>query len=302
MRSIRRLLPLACAFAGSLSAPAQLSQQLSQRIAQIAAQAQGPVGVACSLPGTRLDCDLHPDRPLPMQSVYKLPTAMAALHAVEQGKLRLDQKLRFLPSDIQAPDEYSPLKDAHPHGNIDIPLEDLLRAMVTQSDNVANDIVMRALGGPSVSDAYMRSLGIQGMQIRDNEKTLNNDERLQERNTATPRALVDLLRMLADHSPLNPEHTQLILGWMTGSQTGNSRIKALLPPGTIVADKTGTAGAMRTHTDATNDAALITLPDGRRLALVVLVADVKAPFAVRERVIAEIAKAVWDAALQAPQR
>ncbi len=297
MRAIRLLLPVAFALACSLPAPAQLSQ----KIAQIAAQAQGPVGVACSLPGTKLDCDLHPDRPLPMQSVYKLPTAMAALHAVEQGKLRLDQKLRFLPSDIQAPDEYSPLKDAHPEGNVDIPLEDLLRAMVTQSDNVANDIVMRALGGPAVSDAYVRSLGITGMQIRDNEKTLNNDERLQERNTATPRALVDLLRMLADHSPLHPEHTQLILGWMTSAQTGNSRIKALLPPGTIVADKTGTSGAMRTHTDATNDAALITLPDGRRLALVVLVADVKAPFAVRERVIAEIAKAVWDAAVHAPQ-
>jgi beta-lactamase class A len=298
MRAIRLLLPFTVALAWSFSAPAQLSQ----RIAQIAAQAQGPVGVACSLPGTKLDCDLHPNRPLPMQSVYKLPTAMAALHAVEKGKLRLDQKLRFLPSDIQAPDEYSPLKDAHPHGNVDIPLEDLLRAMVTQSDNVANDIVMRALGGPPVSDAYVRSLGIHGMQIRDNEKTLNNDERLQERNTATPRALVDLLRMLADHSPLNPEHTQLILGWMTSSHTGDTRIKTLLPPGTIVADKTGTSGALRTHTDATNDVALITLPDGRKLALVVLVADVKAPFAVRERVIAEIAKEVWNAALEGPQR
>lgn len=297
MRAIRLLLPFAFALACSFSAPAQLSR----KIAQIAAQAQGPVGVACSLPGTKLDCDLQPDRPLPMQSVYKLPTAMAALHAVEQGKLRLDRKLRFLPSDIQAPDEYSPLKDAHPQGNVDIPLEDLLRAMVTQSDNVANDIVMRALGGPAISDAYMRSLGITGIQIRDNEKTLNNDERLQERNTATPRALVDLLRMLADRSPLTSEHTRLILGWMTSSHTGDTRIKALLPPGTVVADKTGTSGAMRTHTDATNDAALITLPDGRRLALVVLVADVKAPFAVRERVIAEIAKAVWDAAVHVPQ-
>jgi beta-lactamase class A len=275
--------------------------QLSQTIGRLAAQAQGAVGVACSLPGTKLDCDLQGDRPLPMQSVYKLPTAMAALHAVEQGKLRLDQKLRFLPSDIQAPDEYSPLKDEHPQGNVDVLLEDLLRGMIMQSDNVANDIVMRALGGPAVADAYVHSLGIQDIQIRDNEKTLNNDERLQERNTATPRALVMLLRMLADRSPLSAEHTQLVLGWMTTSHTGDSRIKTLLPPGTVVADKTGTSGATRSFTNATNDAALITLPDGRRLALVVLVADVKAPFATREHVIAEIAKAVYDAAVQAPQ-
>lgn len=271
--------------------------QLSQRIAKIAAQAQGRVGVACSLPGTKLDCDLNATVPLPMQSVYKLPTAMATLHAVEQGKLRLDQPLRFLPSDIQAPDEYSPLKDEHPQGNVDVPLEDLLRRMIVQSDNVANDIVLRGLGGPAVSEAYVRSLGIAGIHIRDSEKTLNRDERLQERNTATPRALVALLRRLADRSPLTPEHTQLILGWMTTSHTGDTRIKALLPAGTVVADKTGTSGMGRTFTNADNDAALITLPDGRRLALVVLVADAKAPFAVREKVIAEIAKAVYDAAV-----
>jgi beta-lactamase class A len=280
------------ALAGTVSVRAQLSQQ----IARIAASAQGPVGVACSLPGMKLDCDLHADVPLPMQSVYKLPNAMAALHAVEQGKLRLDQSLRFLPSDIQAPDEYSPLKDAHPQGNVDVPLEELLRGMVMQSDNVANDIVLRALGGPAVAEAYVRSLGIQGIHIRDNEKTLNNDERLQERNTATPRALVALLRMLADRSPLSPEHTQLLLGWMTESHTGDTRIKALLPAGTVVADKTGTSGMGRDFTNADNDAALITLPDGRKLALVVLVADAKAPFAVRERAIADIARAVWDAA------
>lgn len=276
--------------------------QLRQQIAGIAARAQGRVGVSCSLPETKLDCDLNPDVPLPMQSVYKLPIAMAALHAVEQGKLQVNQKLRFLPSDIQAPDEYSPLRDAHPQGNVDIPLQDLLQGMVTLSDNVASDIVLRTLGGPAVADAYARSLGIAGVQIRDNEKTLNNDERLQERNTATPRALLELLRLLADRSPLSPEHTRLILGWMTASHSGDTRIKALLPPGTIVADKTGTSGATRTVTDATNDIALITLPDGRKLALVVLVADAKAPFALRERVIAEIAEAVWQAATTAPHR
>jgi beta-lactamase class A len=289
-------LPLFFALLCALPAHGQLGQQ----IARIAEQARGRVGVACSLPGTKLDCDLRGDVPLPMQSVYKLPTAMTALHAVERGELRLNEKLRFLASDIQAPDEYSPLKDAHPQGNVDVPLEDLLRGMVMQSDNVANDIVLRALGGPEAAEAYVRSLGIDGIRIRDNEKTLNNDERLQERNTATPRDLVKLLRRLADRSPLSPEHTQLLLGWMTASHTGDKRIKALLPPGTVIADKTGTAGAGRTFTNADNDATLITLPDGRTLALVVLVADAKAPFAARERVIAEIGKAVWDVAVASP--
>jgi beta-lactamase class A len=134
----------------------------------------------------------------------------------------------------------------------------------------------------------------------DTEKTLGREVKLEDRDSAEPRALVALLRMLADRSPLSPEHTQLLLGWMTASHTGDRRIKALLPAGTVVADKTGTSGTGRPVANATNDAALITLPDGRRLALVVMVADSAAPAAERERVIAEIGKAVYDAAVQSP--
>jgi beta-lactamase class A len=288
-----RVLPLALV---PLTAVLPVRAQLSQQIARIAAEAQGRVGVACSLPGVVLDCDLRAGDPFPMQSVYKLPIAMATLHAVEQGRFSLQQPIRFLPSDLISPDQYSPLRDAHPQANVDVPVEELLRLAVSESDGVASDILMRTLGGPAAVDDYVRSLGIRGIHIMDTEKTLGVEVKLEDRNSAEPRAMVALLRLLADRSPLSPEHTQLLLGWMTASHTGDRRIKALLPAGTVVADKTGTAGSGRNFTNATNDVGLVTLPDGRRLALVVLVADSAAPDAVRERVIAEIAQAVWKAA------
>jgi len=276
----------------ALSAPAQLTVQ----IARIAAEAHGRVGVACALPGRALDCNLHAGDAFPMQSVYKLPIAMAALHAVEQGRLSLDQPIRFLPSDLIAPDQVSPLRDAHPHGNVGVPLENLLRLAVSESDGVASDILMRTLGGAGAVDAYVRGLGIAGIHIVDTEQSLGRDVKLEDRNSAEPRALAALLRLLADRSPLSPEHTQLLLGWMTASHTGDRRIKALLPSGMAVADKTGTSGTGRNFTNATNDVGLITLPDERRLALAVMVADSAAPSAVRERVIAEIAAAISSAA------
>ena len=292
------MLPALALAAVTIPAPAQLQTH----IATIAARAHGRVGVACSLPGPQLDCGFHAADPFPMQSVYKLPIAMAMLHAIEQGRFRLDQTLRFLPSDLISPDQYSPLRDAHPHASVDVPIEDLLRLAVSESDGVASDILVRALGGPPGPDAYVRSLGIGGIHILDTEKTLGRDVRLEDRDSGTPRALVALLRLLADRSPLSPEHTQLLLGFMTASHTGDNRVKALLPPETIVAGKTGTSGSGRNFTNATNDIALITLPDGRRLALAVMVADARAPEAVRERVIAEIAKAVWDAATRPPTK
>ena len=270
--------------------------QRSADIARIAAQAHGRVGVACSLPGKTLDCNVHAADAFPMQSVYKLPIAMAMLHAVEQGRFTLDQKIRFLPSDRIAPDQFSQLQQEHPHGNADVPIEDLLRLAVSNSDGVASDMLVRSLGGPPAPDAYVRSLGISGIHIIDTEQALGREVKLEDRNSAEPRALVALLRLLADRSPLSPQHTQLLLGWMTASHTGDHRIRALLPPGTVVADKTGTSGSARNFTNATNDVGLITLPDGRKLAIAILVADAAAPSAVREHVIAEIAQAVYDAA------
>jgi beta-lactamase class A len=287
---------MGCLTAVSLTLSLSAHAQLSHDIARIAAQAHGRVGVACALPGRVLDCSLGPEQNLPMQSVYKLPIVMAALHAVEQGRFRLDQNIRFLPSDLISPDQYSPLRDAHPHGNADVPLEELMRLAVSESDGVASDILIRILGGPPSVDAYVRSLGIEGIHIIDTEQTLGRKVELEDRDSAQPRALVALLRLLADHTPLSPDHTQLLLGWMTASHTGDRRIKALLPPGTIVADKTGTAGQNRTHTNATNDIGLITLPSGQKLAIAILVADSSAPAAVREKVIAEIARAVYTAA------
>lgn len=294
---------LSVVFGLLLSFSQAASAQLQKEIARIAAQAQGRVGVACSLPGRKLDCDFRSMQSLPMQSVYKLPIAVTMLHEVEKGRYQLDQPIRFRAVDVPDKDVYSPLRDQYPHGNVDVPLEDLLRRAVTQSDNVACDILLRLLdrpgepgSGPGVVTAYIRGLGIASIHVVDTERVLNRNEMLQYRDSATPRALVTLLRRVADRSPITAEHTQLLLSWMTATHSADERIRAGLPPGTMSADKTGTSGMDRTTDNATNDVALITLPDGRRLALAVLVADAKAPYAVRERVIAGIAKAVYEAA------
>src|SRR5579875_455781 len=262
---------------------------LKDKIERIARQAHGRVGVACSLPGSALDCNVNADAKLPMQSVYKLPIAMAVLHAAEQGKLTPDQKVRFLPSDLISPGQHSPLRDKYPKGGADVSIRELLRLTVSESDGVASDILLRTVGGAPAANGYIDSLGITGISIRDSEKTIGKDVQAQYRNYAEPAALVQLLRLLADHSPLSREHTALLLRWMTDTQTGQHRLKGLLPPGTPVAHKTGTAGEDHGITNATHDIGLITLPDGRKLAIAVLVADSPESEAVREGVIAEIA-------------
>jgi beta-lactamase class A len=81
---------------------------------------------------------------------------------------------------------------------------------------------------------------------------------------------------------------------MAESRPGAKRLKGLLPAGTVVGHKTGTSGIENGITAATNDIRIVTLPNGKHLAIAVFVADSPADEATREGVIAKVARAVWD--------
>lgn len=272
-------------------------EPLRQQIAAIAREANGKVSVACSLPGSALNCDLNPDAQPPMQSVFKLPLAIMVLHEVEQGTLSLDQAVRFLPQDRILPHVYSPLQDKYPNGGVDVPLRELVRLDVSVSDNVAADILLRVVGGPEAVNTYIASLGVNGFHLQDNEAVFHRETSAQYRNWFEPSGAVQLLRRISDKSPLTSEHTDLLLGSMT-SDLRTKRLEGDLPAGVRVAHKSGTSDVDNRVAHATNDIGLIPLPDGRRIAIAVFVTDSTADEATRERVIARIARAVYDASLQ----
>jgi beta-lactamase class A len=286
-----RAFALLLAFTASLLAQTPLHRQ----IAEIAKDAKGTVYVACSLPGTRLDCGLNEHGLPPMQSTFKFPLALAVLHQVELGKLQLDRPVRFLKSDRYK--TYSPLQDEYPNGEVDVPLQKLIKVMVEESDNISTNILLRAIGGPDALQQYLDSLGLSAIHQQDSEYTLHGDQKLQYRDYAEPTAMVALLRLVADHSPLNPEHTALLNTWMLEASSGPQRIKGLLPAGTPVAHKTGSSGEEFGIIPATNDVGLITLPDGRHLAVAIFVTDAHADQATCEAVIARIAQAIYGAAI-----
>ncbi len=218
-----------------------------------------------------------------MQSVFKFPLALTVLHQVEQGKLSLDQPIPFGPGDLHEHGTHSVLQDQYPHANVRIPLRRMLQLAVTESDNVAADILLRVAGGPSAVDAYIASLlppaSAQGFHLQDGEHALHRDLQLQYRNWFEPRAAVALLRRLSDASPLTSANTTMLLGWMRSPQGPGGfggqpkRLQAMLPPGTILFHKTGSSGTEHALTAATNDIGLIALPDGRKLALAVFVTN-----------------------------
>jgi len=272
---------------------ADRTNKLRARIEQISQAARGRVGVKATVLQTGESVTLNGDREFPMQSVYKFPIGMTVLAQVDRGKLKLNQQVRVEASDFVSDLQHSPIRDENPQG-VELSLAELLKYMVSESDGTACDVLLKLVGGPEAVTQYLRDLGVNGIVVANTEKEIGQDKAVQYRNYASPNAAVVLLRALHEGQGLSKSSQALLRKLMTQTPTGLQRIKGLLPDGTAVAHKTGTSRTVDGVTAATNDVGLVTLPNGRHLAISVFVSDSGANKAVREEVIAKVAKAAWD--------
>ena len=236
---------------------------------------------------------LAADERFPMQSVFKLPLAMTVRAAVDRGELRLDQTVDVTPADFVSERQHSPIRDRNP-GGVTLPLADLLQAAASGSDGTAADVLLGLVGGPEAVTAFVRGLGVDGLTVAVTEKEMGRDAEAQFRNWATPTGAVAVLRALDEGRGLSAESREHLLRLLTETGTGPHRLRGRLPAGTPVAHKTGSSRTVDGVTAATNDIGIITLPDGRRVAVAVLVSDSPADDATRERVIADVARAAYD--------
>src|SRR5438552_967966 len=174
---------------------------------------------------------------------------------------------------------------------------ELLEAALVESDNTASDLVLRLSGGPAAVMARLREVGLEGIDVSRSEgqsaldywgvaapppaqwkiamfarlraqatvaeRRAAADRFLSDpRDAATPEAMATLLGRLQRGELLQAETTTLLLDLLARATTGPGRIKALLPRGALVAHKTGTGGDAGGVNCCTNDAGLVTLPDG----------------------------------------
>lgn len=266
---------------------------LRQQIEQIAATAQGRVGVAMTLLETGESVGLLEDQKFPMQSVYKFPIGMAVLQQVDRGQLKLDHNVVIMKAQYVRQGQHSPIRDKYPTGT-SLTVRELLRYTVSESDGSGCDVLLRLLGGAKAVMAYLATLGIRDINVLNTEQEIGRQNSVQYDNWAKPAAYVALLQKVHLGQGLSGPSQTLLLHLLTDTPTGLKRIKGLLPANTTVAHKTGTSGTVGGVTAATNDVGLVNLPNGRHMAVAVFVSDAKVDLPTREHVIAQIARAGWD--------
>jgi len=302
-------LPTADAF-GPTPNPIQQSAEtrLMAEFARFATLSDGTVGIAVRDLGTGETLAYNGDTLFPMASTYKVAVAGAIFAELDAGRLHLDEQL--------------------PRLGRPLPIRTLLEMSLTQSDNEATDALVARAGGPQAVNDWVHRIGVRNLRVDSNTRDLlarakvpggvsgneaameaglsaaQRDARdmpnlgfaIDPRDTATPRAMDDLLAAIRLGKALKPHSTAALLAIMERCKAGKDRLRAMLPPGTRIAHKTGTLNGIG------NDAGVITLPDGRLFAITVFVMKDYKGHQMRDRIMAEAARAAYDYFLFAPDR
>jgi len=235
---------------------------LEHQLRSILSARSGDVGVAAIDLTTGESLSVNGNRSFPMASTMKVAVAAAYLQQVDAGR-------RSLADRISGQSARS-----------------LIERMMINSDNHATDILLRDLGGPSGLQDWVRWHGLSDMRVDRTIARLLRDKRdlWDERDSATPAAMVELLKRIDKGAVLTPQSRSYLLDVMSRCRTGKNRIRGLLPWGTRVEHKTGTLNGY------SSDVGFITLSNGHRVAVAIFARGGSD----RPGTIAQAARAIYD--------
>ena len=317
--------------AGALALPASaepssavVTHALEQRLDALAKGFDGKVGIAVEDVRTQAVVAVDGRTYYPQQSVSKLWVALAVLAQVDRGALSLDEPIRVTRADMSVFNQ--PIQKLIGETGYPTTVDGLLGFALAHSDNAANDMLVRRVGGSAhvqqVIDgrelgavrsgpeekllqskiagltwdpAY--SFGLAFWTARDQVTPQVRSARLaaylaDPDDGATPRALVSGLSRLQRGALLSPRSTARFLQILASTETGPARLKAGLPPGWTIAHKTGTGQVLGDLATGYNDVGLLTAPDGRAYAVAVMIASTRRSVPERQTLMAQVAAAV----------
>lgn len=190
-----------------------------------------------------------------MCSTHKLLSTAAVLHRSQRHPALLDRVIRYKKSDIL---DYAPVTSKHVGEGMTV--RALCRAAMEISDNTAANLLTELAGGPRAVTRYIRTLGDPLTRLDRTEPEVNSASG--EFDTTTPELMAADLRALVLGQALNQKRRSQLADWLKGNTTGDDSIRAGLPAGWTVGDKTG-SGA----NGEVNDAA-VAWPPGRKLLII----------------------------------
>ncbi len=234
-------------FLGALS-PFPAAARTADAAEDYEAVTGGHVGIYAENVRSGTTLSWRADERFVMCSTFKASLAAMVLQRVDRGVEHLDQPIAFSAADI--PDWQAPVAKANlARGSMSV--GEMCQAAVQQSDNTCASLLLSRVGGPAALTAFWRACGDPVSRLDDPEPLLNRTPRGDDRDTTTPRAMMGNFRRFVLGDILSSPSRLELKDWLIGSVTGFDRLRAGLPAGWVVGDKTGNNGE-----DAAGDVAI----------------------------------------------
>lgn len=245
----------------------------------------GRIGVMARNTASGAEIQWRADERFAMCSTFKWVLAAMILSQVDRGELSLDRRIEYGEDDLL---DYAP----ETRKNVEagwMSVGELCRAAVTASDNTAANLLLGLVGGPAGLTAFVREYGDDATQLDRYEPELNTNLPDDERDTTSPRAMLGTMERLLLGSVLAPGSRSRLNDWLTQSTTGRARLRAGLPEGWTVGDKTGTGA-----NGAANDIAIAWPPGQPPLLIAAYLSGSSASFDALNAAHARIARLTVD--------
>jgi beta-lactamase class A len=255
-------------------------------LAQFEAKSGGRLGVAVIDTRDGSLTQHRGEERFPMCSTFKVLAAAAILKNAGENLGGLQQRVHFEKSDLV---DYSPVTSEHTGGD-GMTLAELCEAAVTRSDNTAGNLLLKNIGGPEGLTSFARSLGDQVTRLDRIETELNEAKPGDVRDTTSPNAMAANLQKLALGDALLPSARDQLIAWMIANKTGDARLRAGLPRGWRVGDKTGSG-----RNGTANDIAVVWPSDRPPLIVTVYLTGSKLEMGGQNEIIARVGGAIGDA-------
>lgn len=266
---------------GEVQKPEMPTRQIDETAIQaIENRVGGRVGVALVDADGTLLSSYRGDERFAMCSTFKLAMAGTVLEAADAGTLSLDDALAYDEDDLL---EYAPVTRENIAAG-ELSVRELSEAIVTLSDNTAANLLLARIGGPEEVTAFFRRHGDEVTRLDRTEPTLNENAVGDERDTTSPIAMAGLIQRLILGDELSPEAREQLAEWAVANQTGDNRIRAGIPAGWRVGDKTGGCG------NASNDIGIVWPPEGEPFVLTVYIDRPTASASEVDAAIAEVGR------------
>jgi beta-lactamase class A len=231
---------------------------VERAFAQLQTKYDARLGVYAVDTGSGQEVSFRADERFAYASTFKALAAAAILDTTTPPEL--GEVIRYSQADLVS---YSPVTEQHV--DTGMTLGELCEAAVRFSDNAAANLLLHRLGGPATLDSALTAIGDDVTSVDRFEPELSSAEPGDVRDTSTPRALATDLREFVLGDALVPDDRALLVDWLRRNTTGDRLIRAGVPAGWQVGDKTGTTGY-----GGRNDIAVLWPPDRAPIVIAIL--------------------------------